>query len=93
MAAPSDALSPEETDHTKHSQSGKIAFEQTGDRPLPPTPPSPPATVEATVRAWGDELIDSVTSQVARELAAKIDSKVIYSLIEQKLKEAQKHRP
>jgi CheY-like chemotaxis protein len=91
MAAPADALMPEETERSRHMQSGKIAFEQTGEK-SPPAPPAPPATIEASVRAWGDELIDSVTAQVARELAAKIDSKVIYSLIEQKLKEAQKHQ-
>ena len=45
--------------------------------------PPPP---EDEVKHLGDQLIDSVTQQVARELAAKIDSKVIYALIEQKLK-------
>jgi len=40
----------------------------------------------------GDRLIDSVTQQVARELAAKIDSKVIYALIEEKLKEGRQDR-
>ena len=92
MAGPTDSSLPPGPANQTKSQTGKIAFEQTGERPLPPTPPSPPATVEAAVQAWGDELIDTVTAQVARELAAKIDSKVIYSLIEQKLKEAQKRR-
>jgi hypothetical protein len=90
MAVQPSALAPEETDHTKHSQSGKISFAETGERSQP-TPPPPPATIDASIRAWGDELIDTVTAQVARELAAKIDSKMIYSLIEQKLKDAQKN--
>lgn len=92
MAVAPPALAPEETDQTKHSQSGKIAFSETGERSQP-TPPAPPATIDASIRAWGDELIDTVTAQVARELAAKIDSKMIYSLIEQKLKDAQKNLP
>jgi CheY-like chemotaxis protein len=66
---------------TKHSQSGQVALEDSG---VAHTPPPPEA---ADVRQIGDQLIDSVTQQVARELAAKIDSKVIYALIEQKLKE------
>lgn len=101
--APSDAFSLEDTGTTRHTSSGKMAFEQTGDRPyvatpppvppaVPPSAPAQPATVDASIRAWGNELIDSVTSQVARELAAKIDSKVIYNLIEQKLKEVQKNK-
>jgi CheY-like chemotaxis protein len=54
-------------------------------------PGSRPA-FDADVKALGDQLIDSVTQNVARELAAKIDSKVIYELIEQKLRE-QKPKP
>jgi CheY-like chemotaxis protein len=76
---------PAGEDDTKHSQSGRVALE---DSKATHTPPP-----EEEVRQMGDRLIDSVTQQVARELAAKIDSKVIYALIEQKLKESrQEHQ-
>ena len=96
MVPPDDAVAVEETQNTKPSHSGQIALENTGvgkePQATPPSAPSVPATAEEVVRELGDGLIDSITAQVARELAAKIDSKVIYQLIEQKLREAQKNK-
>jgi len=96
MAPPDDGVAVEETENTKHAHSGQIALENTGvgqePQTTPPSAPSIPATAEEVVRELGDGLIDSVTAQVARELAAKIDSKVIYQLIEQKLKDVQKNK-
>jgi CheY-like chemotaxis protein len=46
-------------------------------------------SVDDHIRALGDRLIESVSQQVARELVARIDNKVIYGLIEARLKEAQ----
>ena len=90
VAAPAAGARPESREETARAQIGKRAFEETGERTL--AEPVAPAPLDASIQAWGDELIQAVTSQVARELAAKIDSKEIYSLIEKKLKEARKHR-
>ena len=77
------ALPAEEQDQTKHSSSGSIDLKEVVEPPAP----------DGDIRALGDRLIDSVTQMVARELAAKIDTKVIYSLIESKLKEVGKVNP
>ena len=108
MAAPAEADDPNDSGQASHSQAGSIAFDEnthtpesseirTPEGPLASPPPpqpqpaAPPATT-ADLQALGDELINTVTAQVARELAAKIDSKMIYQLIEQKLKEAQERK-
>ena len=60
--------------------------------------PTPAKGAQVNARAellkmYSPELDEAANNPAAgRELAAKIDSKVIYSLIEQKLKEAQKQR-
>jgi hypothetical protein len=62
----------------RDTQSAKMAL-----RESPALMASPPAEI----REMANQLIDSVTQSVARELAAKIDPNAIYALIEQKLKE------
>ena len=95
MAAPPPAPADEDTRDTKHAQAGEIAFADSKLDHVPPPQaeaPVPPATTEAQLREMSNMLIDSVTQLVARELAAKIDSKAIYALIEQKLKEADQQK-
>lgn len=78
------ALPPDE----KQTTAGIERATASGAVALPDAEISAPPSSE--VRDLADRLIDTVTMQVARELAAKIDSRTIYALIEQKLKEQQK---
>ena len=95
MAAPPPTPADEDTSDTRHAQAGEIAFADSQIDHVPPPQaeaPVPPATTEAQLREMSNTLIDSVTQMVAREIAAKIDSKAIYALIEQKLKEAEQQK-
>ena len=95
MAAPPPPPADEDTGDTKHAQAGEIAFADSNVDHVPPPQaeaPVPPATTQAQLREMSNTLIESVTQMVARELAAKIDSKAIYALIEQKLKEADQQK-
>lgn len=80
------SVTPEEMDdeQTRHAATGSVSLDDTDS--------SRKSETNDEVRAMGDRLIDRVTQQVARELAAKIDSRVIYSLIEQTLKSDQKRK-
>ena len=81
------ALPPDETpeakDITRHSSSGRISLSDT----KPPSTASPPSPPPDQIREIADRLIDSVSQEMARELAAKIDPQTIYAMIEQKLSE------
>jgi CheY-like chemotaxis protein len=68
---------PSEEDHTQHSSKGAIAFKDTKGSD----------TERLDIARLGDQLIDAVAQQVARELAAKIDSKAIYAMIEDRLRQ------
>lgn len=74
---------PENTDVTRHSSSGRISLSDT-------RPPSTPTPEPAAIREMADRVIESISQQMARELAAKIDPEAIYALIEQKLSEQAK---
>lgn len=81
------SVTPEDMDdeQTNHSSTGSVFLDDTGSNRKSGT--------SDEIREIGDRLIDRVTQQVARELAAKIDSKAIYSLIEDSLKQGRKEKP
>lgn len=82
-----------EREDQKKSGPVHLPMEAAGEISRPHQEPPASAVSENSIRAWGDALINTITEQVAKELAAKIDSKAIYALIEQKLKDAQKRQP
>lgn len=81
------SVTPEELDddQTQHSSTGAVSLDGIDS--------SRKSGMSDEVKEIGDRLIDKVTQQVARELAAKIDSKAIYSLIEDSLKKSRTEKP
>lgn len=76
-AVPSEDASGGADNETKHTTRGAVAFGDSKDS----------MRQNADIKALGDRLIEAVAQSVARELAAKVDPKTVYALIDAKLSE------